>query len=400
MLKCNVIKNHFNNRLPFKSFSYSLFGRCSVQKNEFANFYKGFVDKLEIHNSISNNIPSAPVRPEFKKIINDKIAENHAKFSLPFGWGWCYPFVKVTTTVLLSIKASTGLPWLSFFVLSAVAIRILMFPLVIAQVVSINKVSKITPNVRLLYQCAKDSNLSKVKKSYYFLKACFKYCKDIKVNPFLFLSYNLLQVPIFFLMIFSIRKISFEHNLTGEGMLWFKNLNEPDPYMILPIAAALITYYNLGRGITKENEHWVINRLRSMAQILQLLYLPFTCLWPSGTHVYWITSTSLIFLQGSLMRHPIFLKRINPTFYEDMQRVFRTEKSKEDSIRYIHKLKKCEDPIIKSPTSYNNVEYELKYEMSKMKQLKKVLFAKQVYNNTLKRGKSYIVSNKKKISSN
>jgi hypothetical protein len=47
-------------------------------------------------------------------------------------------------------------------------------------------------------------------------------------------------------MVLSIRKISFENeDLHGAGALWFPNLNEPDPYLILPVAAALINYFNL-----------------------------------------------------------------------------------------------------------------------------------------------------------
>ena len=47
-------------------------------------------------------------------------------------------------------------------------------------------------------------------------------------------------------MVLSIRKISFENNdLSGAGVLWFPNLNEPDPYLILPISAALLNYWNL-----------------------------------------------------------------------------------------------------------------------------------------------------------
>jgi hypothetical protein len=47
-------------------------------------------------------------------------------------------------------------------------------------------------------------------------------------------------------MVLSIRKISFENeDLAGAGMLWFPNLNEPDPYLILPITAALLNYFNL-----------------------------------------------------------------------------------------------------------------------------------------------------------
>lgn len=48
-------------------------------------------------------------------------------------------------------------------------------------------------------------------------------------------------------MVLSIRKISTENeDLTGAGVLWFKNLNEPDPYLILPLLATCLNYFNLG----------------------------------------------------------------------------------------------------------------------------------------------------------
>ena len=57
---------------------------------------------------------------------------------------------------------------------------------------------------------------------------------------------NIIQLPVFIIMVLSIRKISFENEeLTGAGMLWFPNLNEPDPFLILPITAALLNYFNL-----------------------------------------------------------------------------------------------------------------------------------------------------------
>ena len=57
---------------------------------------------------------------------------------------------------------------------------------------------------------------------------------------------NIIQLPVFIIMVLSIRKISFENEeLTGAGMLWFPNLNEADPYLVLPITAALLNYFNL-----------------------------------------------------------------------------------------------------------------------------------------------------------
>ena len=68
------------------------------------------------------------------------------------------------------------------------------------------------------------------------------------------------------------------------------------------------------------------------------------------------------------------MSRINPTFYEDMQRVFQTERNKEDSQRYIEKLKNCEDPILKSPVTNSKVLYELSYELTRMKLYLKMNF--------------------------
>ena len=52
-------------------------------------------------------------------------------------------------------------------------------------------------------------------------------------------------------MVLSIRKISYENDdLAGAGIWWFKNLNEADPYLILPIIATILNYINLGVSIT------------------------------------------------------------------------------------------------------------------------------------------------------
>ncbi len=57
----------------------------------------------------------------------------------------------------------------------------------------------------------------------------------------------MIQLPVFIVMVMSIRKIAFEcEDLTGTGVLWFKNLNEADPYLVLPILATVLNYINLG----------------------------------------------------------------------------------------------------------------------------------------------------------
>ena len=110
----------------------------------------------------------------------------------------------------------------------------------------IQRMAKVSPNIRLLNACIFKCELPLRLKIYYYLRSIKKYADDVNVNLLAFGGYNLIQLPVFLLMVWSIRKIATEEDLTNTGILWFKNLNESDPYLILPIISMLITYINLG----------------------------------------------------------------------------------------------------------------------------------------------------------
>ena len=76
-----------------------------------------------------------------------------------------------------------------------------------------------------------------------------------------------------------------------------------------------------------------------------------------------------------------------------MQRVFQTERSKSDSERYIEKIKKCEDSIIKAPARDRDVTYELEYEKTRM-----IIYQKSLkYRKSMKKMKESIFSKIKKV---
>lgn len=245
---------HFN-KLKFSS-SNTKFDGENIQKVNFdlynVNFeaYTSKISKeveefmLKTDQFDRENMLSQP--PDFTDEVKEKMMNTQLKFSLPFGWGWTYPLIKYASAFLISTQAYTAIPWMFYIILCGVTVRVIFLPMMIKQMVLINKMSKVTPYIRLLYKCTKQTNLPSRLKAYYFTRAFFKYCKGVKVNPFIFIAYNLFQIPVFFTMILSIRKISSEVDLTGCGILWFKNLNEPDPYMILPLISVTLTYFNLG----------------------------------------------------------------------------------------------------------------------------------------------------------
>lgn len=96
----------------------------------------------------------------------------------------------------------------------------------ISQMVLINKMSKASPNFRVLGKMFKHVQLSLPSKLRLSFLAAYDFAKQTGVNLMLFYIYNIIQIPVFIVMIFSIRKICFEHgDLAGQGALWFKDLN-------------------------------------------------------------------------------------------------------------------------------------------------------------------------------
>lgn len=221
------------------------------EKLEAIDLYNIVADKSKLKNTEGNRTYglrdlSYSDAPEFSNEYKNKIAMEQYKYTMPIGWGWCYPLIKYTSGVLISIQAYTNLSWLVFFVMCGVSIRLILLPFNIKQIMYFNNLSKVMPNIKKLSYATLKCNLPLSLKIFYFVKAIFVYLKDTNIRPFLFFAYNFFQIPLFFCMILSIRKICTENNFLNEGILWFKNLSEPDPYMILPIISSIITFYNLG----------------------------------------------------------------------------------------------------------------------------------------------------------
>lgn len=48
-------------------------------------------------------------------------------------------------------------------------------------------------------------------------------------------------------------------------------------------------------------------------------------------------------------------------------KVFFTERSIVDSERYIQKIKQCQNPVLKAPTNTKKVDFEFRFEMSRIR---------------------------------
>ena len=91
-----------------------------------------------------------------------------------------------------------------------------------------------------------------------------------------------------------------------------KSLADIDPYFILPTLTIATYYWNFERFITPENKHTLISKMRSLAQVVLIIWYPFLCCWPSGIVLYMFTNSILSVLQSSVMQTMWFQSKINP----------------------------------------------------------------------------------------
>jgi membrane protein insertase Oxa1/YidC/SpoIIIJ len=141
----------FNYKLEYRNnITFSDFEKYLKDDNKLATLIKGEgIDRIKSDLELLKSGIKQPEEPlryvdynQFNK-YQEKIAEQKAKFAMPLGWGWAYPLIKYTTIMLVGVKTSLGIPWMPFFIISAIAIRLVMLPLMIRQMVLIQRMAKV-----------------------------------------------------------------------------------------------------------------------------------------------------------------------------------------------------------------------------------------------------------------
>ena len=123
-----------------------------------------------------------------------------------------------------------------------------------------------------------------------------------------------------------------------------------------------------------------MNRFRSFFQVLQFLHLPFTHQWPSGAFVYWISSSTFVLIQQSILKKPYFLNKINPNFFFDYQKMY-GERSPQDHENIVERVLNIEDPTLKKNTQEAWIKEDLENEMRRFAQLQRQLKIKALRGN-------------------
>ena len=171
-------------------------------------------------------------------------------------------------------------------ILLTLLVRLILYPLTLKQTKEMAKMQKLQPKLKDLQDRYKD-NPQKMNEEVLKL-----YTKN-KVNPIGGCFPILLQLPIIMALFNTFRNAV---ELRKASFLWMSDLSKGDPYMILPIAIAVLMYYQQGKSNIDPQQR------QAMAFIpMMMLFITFSL--PSGLLVYWFASSVLGILQQLQANH-------------------------------------------------------------------------------------------------
>ncbi|XP_073292466.1 ALBINO3-like protein 3, mitochondrial [Primulina huaijiensis] len=224
--------------------------------------------------------------------------------------------IRVLISLLDSYHDHTGLPWWIIISSSTLAMRVLLFPLLVLQLKKLKRIGEFLPKLPPPLPPPLSGRSFKDQITFFSKEKQAAGCPSF----FWFFASFSVQVPCFLLWIMSIRRMSLEHHSGFDcgGTLWFPNLTEYSNGVLGPVFPLLIAglhYSNVQISIQKSSFQELPDTLGSLAKgyefYLQLLTLPILFITfnvPQGSLVYWFTNSSLTLIQKLCLKNPSVLK--------------------------------------------------------------------------------------------
>lgn len=185
------------------------------------------------HHSLLETVPT-----ELSESINETrrtLQEYGLGNSTPSGW---------VQSLLEWVHLTTGLPWWATIGATVIAVRLMLFPIMVGGISNNARLARIQPqlmsNIASIKKAQKDGNVLQVHKLQLATRQLFE---DNKCGPLRGLMLPLIQMPLFISFFFALRGMAAAGlpDFTTGGLAWFTNLSVPDPLYVLPIASAAAT---------------------------------------------------------------------------------------------------------------------------------------------------------------
>jgi len=280
----------------------------------------------------------------FSQSIPEKIEDIYRTVS-------CSKPVEICTDYLISTHSITGLPWWATIAISTIILRTATtFPILIHQNFNLAKFENVQLKMKTLEKVVGKEITAAVYKYRWsehkarkeFAKVMMEHYRELIIkencHPLKSIILIWLHIPIWIVMSVSLRNIIailptgredvalVNSQFTTEGVAWFQNLLEIDPFYILPLIFGAVNLLNLEVNriakirVETRNSKIITYLFRGLITVM----VPLASQMPSCLTLYWCTSSSLALGQNLLLLSPKIRRLLRiPTCQSDRDRPFK-----------------------------------------------------------------------------
>jgi YidC/Oxa1 family membrane protein insertase len=208
------------------------------------------------------------------------------------------PIEDVLTEVLIWLHDSAGLTWAWSIVALVVAVRLLLVPLAIKQIHSMQSLQLHAPEMKAIQQRYKSDRQKQSEE-------LMKFYRENKINPYASCLPIVLQIPIFIALFFVLRDFDDEiYPRFPESTLEWLNLVDITDDTSAGWGPLLLVVY----VVSQLTSTWLMstsmqsNAQRYMLMALPVFFIPFILSFPAGLMIYWLTTNLWTTGQGIVTR--------------------------------------------------------------------------------------------------
>ena len=212
------------------------------------------------------------------------------------------PIENFLTDVLEWLHTSIGLTWAWAIVVLVAMVRIVILPLTIKQIRSMQRLQMYAPQLKALQQKYKHDKQR-------MNEEVMKFYKEHKVNPAASCLPIVPQIPIFFALFYVLRDFDDEviEPFYPDSTISFLNGIVPDisanvnehwsgwMLLVIYVGSQLLSFYLSTTAVQSKSQRYIF-------MALPFLFIPFVINFPVGLMIYWVTTNLWTVGQGLVTR--------------------------------------------------------------------------------------------------
>ena len=208
------------------------------------------------------------------------------------------PIENVLEEVLIWLHETGGLTWAWSIVALTVIVRMLLVPVAIRQIHSMQSLQIHAPEMKALQQRYKSDRQKQSEE-------LMKFYKENKINPYASCLPIVFQIPIFIALFFVLRGFKDEiyPRFEQTSLEWLDLIDITEPtkdgfgpvLLVIYVLSQLTSTWLMSTSMQSAAQRWMI-------MVLPIVFIPFILGFPSGLMIYWLTTNLWTTGQGLITR--------------------------------------------------------------------------------------------------